>query len=133
MNRSENTRIVKSIAADLGFSFCGVSRAGFLEEEAPRVEAWLKQGYAGQMRYLHENFDKRLDPRLLVPGAKSVVSLMYNYFSSSSVALAKEDKSSYAKASEDKLKIAKYAYGEDYHFVIKDKLKIFVEQMREKI
>jgi epoxyqueuosine reductase len=121
MNPAENSRLIKTIAAELGFSYCGISEATFLESEAPRLEAWLQRGHAGQMKYLEENFDKRLDPRLLVPGAKSVVSLIYNY-------------SPPKNLSEDShLKIAKYAYGEDYHFVIKDKLKIFVERIREKV
>ncbi|MBS1681431.1 MAG: tRNA epoxyqueuosine(34) reductase QueG [Bacteroidetes bacterium] len=121
MNKSDITRQIKSIAAELGFSFCGISKAGFLEEESPRLEEWLKHGYAGTMNYLNENFDKRLDPRLLVEGAKSVVSLMYNYFPENDLAERAD------------LKIAKYAYGEDYHVVVKDKLKIFLERIREKV
>ncbi|MBS1558092.1 MAG: tRNA epoxyqueuosine(34) reductase QueG [Bacteroidetes bacterium] len=119
-NKIRYAQLIKSIATDLGFSFCGISRAEFLADEAPRLEEWLKRGYAGQMSYLEKNIDKRLDPRLLVPGAKSVVSLIYNYFPE------KETVSS-------SLKIAKYAYGEDYHFVIKDKLRIFMERITEKI
>jgi len=80
VGKTENTNLIKSIASDLGFSFCGIAKAEFLEDEAPRLEQWLKRGYAGQMGYLEKNFDKRLDPRLLVSGAKSVVSLIYNYF-----------------------------------------------------
>src|SRR6478736_10475224 len=75
-----NTQLVKSLAHELGFSFCGISKAGFLEEEAPRVEEWLKRGHQGKMDYLNNHFDKRLDPTLLVPGAKSVISLLYNYY-----------------------------------------------------
>ncbi|HEV8515312.1 MAG TPA: tRNA epoxyqueuosine(34) reductase QueG [Cyclobacteriaceae bacterium] len=131
MNRSENTRFIKFIATELGFSFCGISKAEFLEDEAPRLEEWLKRGYAGKMSYLERNFDQRLDPRLLVPGAKSVISLVYNYFPKKD--LARSSDSSFAKASEDKLKIAKYAYGEDYHFVVKDKLKIFMERIKNEI
>ena len=103
--------MIKSEAKRLGFSFCGISRADFLGEEAPRLEAWLKAGMHGEMAYMANHFDKRLDPRLLVPGAKSVVSLLMNYFPGSD-----------AKTDSD-LKISKYAYGEDYHLVIKDKLK----------
>jgi epoxyqueuosine reductase len=102
--------LIKSEAQRLGFSFCGISKADFLEEEAPRLEKWLNQNMHGQMSYMANHFDKRLDPRLLVPGAKSVVSLMYNYYT---------DK----KQSDDVPAISKYAYGEDYHFVVKDKLK----------
>lgn len=121
MNKTENTQFIKSVAAEMGFSFCGMSKAEFLEEEAPHFEQWLKRGYAGTMHYLNENFDKRLDPTLLVPGAKSVVSLVYNYFPKKDLADASQ------------LKIAKYAYGDDYHFVVKDKLKNFLQRIQEKI
>ena len=107
----------------MGFSYCGIAKAGFLEEEAPRLEEWLKRGYQGKMGYLENHFDKRLDPTLLVPGAKSVISLVYNYYPEKDI----------AKENPDQLKIAKYAYGEDYHFVIKDKLKIFLHKIREEI
>lgn len=116
-----HTHLIKSIAADLGFSFCGVSKAEFLEEEAPRLEEWLKRGYHGKMAYLENHFDKRLDPTLLVPGAKSVVSLVYNYY-------PKKD-----LANESNLKIAKYAYGEDYHFVLKDKLKELLQRIQHQV
>lgn len=118
---SSNTQLVKSIAHELGFSFCGISKAEFLEEDAPRLETWLKRGYQGKMDYLNNHFDKRLDPRLLVPGAKSVISLGYNYFPSKDL------------AADGTMKIAKYAYGEDYHFVVKDKLATLVERLKEKI
>ncbi|HMP99633.1 MAG TPA: tRNA epoxyqueuosine(34) reductase QueG [Cyclobacteriaceae bacterium] len=120
-SKENNTKLIKSLAASLDFSFCGISKAEFLEEEAPRLETWLKRGYQGKMSYLENYFDKRLDPRLLVPDAKSVISLVYNYF-------PKKD-----LAEESNLKIAKYAYGEDYHFVIKDKLKNFLQGIQEKI
>lgn len=120
MSIQEHTHLIKTKATELGFSFCGISKAEFLEEEAPRLEAWLKRGYQGKMSYLENYFDKRLDPTLLVPGAKSIISLAYNYFPESEL-------------SPGDLKIAKYAYGEDYHFVIKDKLKIFLEFIQEKI
>ncbi len=121
MHKAENTQFIKSVAAEMGFSFCGISKAEFLEGEASRLEEWLERGYAGTMQYLKENFDKRLDPTLLVPGAKSVISLAYNYF-------PKKD-----LTNNGQLKIAKYAYGEDYHFVVKDKLKIFLEKIQENI
>ena len=121
MNLQDRTNLTRSIATALGFSFCGISKAEFLEEEAPRLEDWLKKGHAGKMSYLENHFDKRLDPRLLVPGAKSVVSLMYNYAPSKDL------------AERDKFKIAKYAYGEDYHFVIKDLLHDFLARLREKV
>ncbi len=120
MSIAESTECVKSIASALGFSFCGVSTAAYLEEEAPKLETWLNRGYAGKMAYLEKNLDLRLDPRKLVPGAKSVVSLMYNYF-------PKEE------LPESGFKISKYAYGEDYHGVIKDLLYEMVSRLREQI
>lgn len=113
---------IKRISSKLGFDFCGISEARFLEEEAPRLEEWLNRNYQGQMGYLANHFDKRLDPRKLVEGAKSVVSLVYNYFPEKSL-----------DQSPDALKLAKYAYGKDYHFVIKDKLKEFIDLLRDEI
>ena len=107
----QHTTLIKNKALSLGFTSIGISKAEFLEEEAPKLEKWLKKGYQGEMQYLENHFDKRLDPRLLVPDAKSVVSLSYNYFPEE-------------QQSEDSYKLAKYAYGQDYHHVIKDKLKI---------
>ncbi|HCZ35015.1 MAG TPA: tRNA epoxyqueuosine(34) reductase QueG, partial [Cytophagales bacterium] len=80
MSKLQNSIQIKKIASDLGFSYCGIAKAEFLEEEAPRLEAWLKHGYQGKMSYLENHFDKRLDPTLLVPGAKSVISLIYTYY-----------------------------------------------------
>lgn len=117
----ERTKIIKSIAADLGFSFCGISKAEFLKDEAPRLEEWLRRNYQGKMSYLENHFDKRLDPRLLVPGARSVISLVYNYYPEKPINTV------------DNFKIAKYAYGEDYHHVVKEKLKIFLESIRRQI
>lgn len=111
---------MKQIASQLGFSYCGISEASFLEEEAPKLEEWLNRKYQGKMSYLENHFDKRLDPRKLVPGAKSVISLIYNYFPEKDLA-------------SDGYKIAKYAYGKDYHFVIKDKLKTFFEELKNQI
>ena len=101
--------------------FCGISKAAFLEEEAPHLENWLKNGMHGRMHYMENHFDKRLDPRLLVDGAKSVISLGLNYFTD--------------KPQADPLspKISKYAYGDDYHQVIKEKLKLLLAAMNEKI
>lgn len=121
MNISANTAFIKSLAHELGFSYCGISKAEFLKEEAPQFEEWLKRGYQGKMSYLENYFDKRLDPTLLVPGAKSVISLLYNYYPEKDL------------ASDNELKIAKYAYGEDYHFVVKDKLKILFERLQESV
>ena len=100
--------------------FCGVSRAEFLEEEAPRLEKWLNANMHGSMSYMENHFDKRLDPRLLVDGAKSVVSLALNYFPEK-VQLT------------DSYKISKYAYGEDYHFIIKYKLKELMKFIQSEI
>jgi epoxyqueuosine reductase len=118
MQPAKYTHLVKQVATELGFSFCGISKAEFLKEEAPQLEAWLKRGYQGKMSYLENHFDKRLDPTLLVPGAKSVVSLIYNYFPEKDLTAG------------GNLKVAKYAYGEDYHFVVKDKLKTFLERLQ---
>lgn len=121
MNPQQHTTLIKSLATELGFSFCGISKAGFLEDEAPKVEEWLRRGYQGKMGYLENHFDKRLDPTKLVPGAKSVVSLIYNYY-------PEKD-----QATDGNYKLAKYAYGQDYHHVIKDKLKVFMDQIQAKI
>src|ERR1700749_2476959 len=108
-SRSAYSQLIKSEAKKLGFMFCGISRADFLEEEAPRLEAWLKKGMHGEMSYMENHFDKRLDPRLLVDGAKSVISLALNYFTDEQ------------QADSSAPKISKYAYGADYHFIIKGK------------
>jgi len=110
VDKQKLTYLIKQKALDLGFSAVGIAQAGFLEEEAPRFEKWLKNGYHGKMSYMENHFDKRLDPTKLVPGAKSLISLSYNYFPEK-------------KQKENTYKIAKYAYGKDYHFVVKDKLK----------
>lgn len=115
-----NGKLIKQEAARLGFSFCGISKSEFLEEEAPRLEKWLNSKMHGNMHYMENYFDKRLDPTKLVEGSKSVVSLMYNYF-------PKEEQR------QDAYKISRYAYGQDYHHVIKSKLKEFVEYISEEI
>ena len=107
---SRNTQFIKSEAKRLGFLSCGISKAGFLEEDAPRLENWLNKQMNGQMSYMENNFDKRLNPTLLVDDAKSVVSLLLNYYPSEFQI-------------EESYKISKYAYGQDYHSVIKNKLK----------
>lgn len=122
MNLQEiHTALIKQEAKQLGFSFCGISKAGFLEEEAPRVESWLQAGHHGQMLYMEDHFDKRLDPRKLVDGAKSVVSLLFNYYTNQHQTDAEAPK------------ISKYAFGEDYHFVVKDKLSALLETIRSEI
>jgi epoxyqueuosine reductase len=109
LSNSTNTSILKTEAARLGFSFCGIAQAERLDQEAIQLENWLAKGYHGKMGYMENHFDKRVDPRKLVPGAKSVICLIYNYY-------PKEE----LKSKEHK--IARYAYGEDYHHVIKEKL-----------
>ena len=115
------SQLIKQKAEKFGFQSCGISKADFLEEEAPRLEAWLNKGYHGEMKYMENHFDKRLNPTLLVDGAKSVISLSYNYFPK-------------VKIDEiNNFKISKYAYGEDYHEVIKDILKNMVAELQEEI
>jgi epoxyqueuosine reductase len=110
-NKIKNTELIKDKAKQLGFSFCGISKAEFLLSEAPKLEKWLKENKNGKMAYMENHFDKRLDPTLLVEDSKSVISLMYNYYT------PKKQIDSLAP------KISKYAYGEDYHDVVKEKLK----------
>ena len=109
---------VKTLARECGFEFCGISKAGFLEDEAPRLEDWLNRNRHGKMTYMENYFDKRLDPTLLVPGSKSVISLLLNYYT--------DQKQHDPEAP----KISKYAYGEDYHTVIKTKLADLLEKLR---
>ena len=115
-----HTSIIKAEAKRLGFLSCGISKAGFLEEEAPRLEHWLNQNQHGEMKYMENHFDKRLNPTLLVDDAKSVISLLLNYYPSES-------------QNSDSYKISKYAYGQDYHFVIKDKLKELLHTIQTEI
>jgi epoxyqueuosine reductase len=119
-NAEKNSQLIKQKAKALGFLSCGMSKAEFLEEEAPRLENWLKKGMHGEMKYMENHFDKRLDPTKLVEGSKSVVSLLYNYYPENF-------------QREDTYKISKYAYGKDYHHVIKSKLKELMLFINEKI
>lgn len=119
-NKEKYSQIIKAEAKRLGFLSCGISKADFLHEEAPRLEKWLKNGFHGQMSYMQNHFDKRLDPRLLVDDAKSVISLLLNYYPNQ-------------LQNQDSYKISKYAYGEDYHYVIKDKLKTLLFFIQENI
>ena len=116
-SKSKYTQFIKAEAKRLGFLSCGISKAGFLEQEAPRLEFWLNNKSNGQMVYMENHFDKRLNPTLLVDGAKSVISLLLNYYPSS-------------VQTADSYKISKYAYGQDYHFVIKEKLKELLFSMQ---
>jgi len=121
MNTSKKSQLIREEARKLGFDFIGMAPAVFMEEEARRLEQWLNQGMHGKMAYMENHFDKRVDPTKLVEGAKSVVSLTYNYFPSKK------------QADPTAPKIASYAYGEDYHFVVKRKLKALLQFIEEKI
>ncbi len=119
-NPTKYSQLIKAETKRLGFISCGISKAEFLEEEAPRLENWLKKNMNGEMAYMENHFDKRLDATILVPDSKSVISLLLNYFPSE------------IQTSET-YKISKYAYGTDYHFVIKDKLKQLMDFISEEI
>ena len=119
--KSIHTELIKNEAKRLGFLSCGISKSDFLEEEAPRLEHWLNKNMHGEMQYMENHFDKRLDPTKLVEDSKSVVSLLLNYFPSNEP----QDKTA--------PKISKYAYGTDYHIVIKEKLKRLLEFIYEEI
>ncbi|GGH44464.1 epoxyqueuosine reductase [Mangrovimonas yunxiaonensis] len=120
MGKEHYSALIKSEAKRLGFMSCGISKAAFLEEEAPRLENWLNEQKHGQMGYMENHFDKRLDPTKLVEGSKSVVSLLLNYYPTET-----QPTESY--------KLSKYAYGTDYHFVIKDRLKQLLQFIQEEI
>ena len=119
-NKKHYTELIKNEAKRLGFISCGISRAEFLEDEAPRLEKWLKMKMNGEMKYMENYFEKRLDPRKLVDDAKSIISLTYNYYP--------ED-----LQNKEAPKISKYAYGMDYHYVIKEKLNFFLTFIKDKI
>ena len=120
LQKDINSAFIKSKAIELGFDFCGISKADFLEDEARLLEIWLNKNYNGKMAYMANYFDKRLDPRLLVEGAKSVITFILNYYPEEEL-------------TEQEYKISKYAYGADYHFVIKDKLSSLLSEMLNKI
>ncbi|MDN3596273.1 tRNA epoxyqueuosine(34) reductase QueG [Zunongwangia endophytica] len=119
-NKAKYTNIIKEEAKRLGFMSCGISKAEFLEQEAPRLEEWLNKNRNGNMYYMENHFDKRLDPTKLVEGSKSVISLLLNYYPNQT-------------QNPDSYKISKYAYGRDYHFVIKDKLKSLLQFIQDEI
>jgi epoxyqueuosine reductase len=121
MNIHQRTQFIKQSALALGFSFVGIAKARQLDEEAKRLEDWLNQGFHGEMSYMENHFDKRIDPTKLVDGAKTVVTLMYNYYT--------EEK----PTDENAPKISKYAYGKDYHYVVKDKLKTLLALINEEV
>ncbi len=120
MTHREISQFIKQESIALGFLSCGISRARFLEEEAPRLESWLKSNMNGEMSYMENYFDKRLDPRKLVEGCKSIISLSFNYYPEEQQRI-------------DTYKISKYAYAEDYHEVIKRKLNLLIKKIQEKI
>lgn len=115
-----NTQFIKSFAKTLGFDFCGIAKATRLDEDAQRLESWLNKGLHGKMKYMENYFDLRIDPTKLVPGAKSVITLLLNYFPSE-------------QQRKDVPQVSKYAYGKDYHEVIKEKLKVFLQMIKENI
>ena len=119
-NKEKYSQLIKAEAKRLGFLSCGISKAGFLEVEAPRLENWLNQNRHGEMKYMENHFDKRLNPTLLVDDAKSVISLLLNYYPSET-------------QNNDSYKISKYAYGQDYHFVIKEKLNELLHTIQTEI
>lgn len=119
-SKNHNTSLIKAEAKRLGFLSCGISKAQFLEAEAPRLEKWLKNNMHGEMQYMENHFDKRLDPTKLVEDSKSVISLLLNYYPSQ-----EQTANSY--------KLSKYAFGTDYHFVIKDKLKSLLNFIQDEI
>jgi epoxyqueuosine reductase len=121
MKHEQFKPFIKKRAAELGFFYVGFSQAGFLEAEAPRLEQWLKLNYHGKMSYMENHFDKRLDPRLLEPGTKTVISFLLNYFPEQT------------QQDPEAPKVAKYAYGQDYHYVIKDKLKELLNDLKQEI
>ncbi len=112
LNNTDRSTLIKNKAAELGFDFCGISKAEFLEQEAPRLDEWLRRHYHGQMAWMANHFDMRLDPRKLMEGAKSVVSVLLNYYPEERLPEGPDD-----------YKLSKYAYGTDYHFVLKEKLR----------
>ncbi|WP_445734538.1 tRNA epoxyqueuosine(34) reductase QueG [Mariniflexile sp.] len=119
-NISAHTNLIKTEAKRLGFLSCGISKAQFLEVEAPRLEKWLNNNMHGEMQYMENHFDKRLDPTKLVEDSKSVISLLLNYYPEE-------------RQVENTFKLSKYAYGTDYHFIIKDKLKSLLRFIQEEI
>ena len=122
MNTAEKySQLIKAKSKKFGFQNCGISKAGFLEDDANPLENWLKQNFHGEMGYMANHFDKRLDPTLLVEGSKSVISLSYNYFPEDQISTL------------ENFKISKYAYGQDYHEIIKEILNEMVAELKEEI
>jgi epoxyqueuosine reductase len=120
MSIEKNTAFIKRLASELGFMYCGIAKAEALDEDARRLENWLKQGRHGSMQYMENHFDLRVDPRKLVPGAKSVITVLQNYFPGE-------------QQSDDTPHISKYAFGKDYHEVIRSKLNRFLLRINQEI
>jgi len=121
MNADKHKQAILTKAYELGFFYCGFSKAGFLEDEVPRLENWLNNNRNGKMAYMENHFDKRLDPTKLVPGAKSVISLLFNY----ATHITQTDTTA--------PKVSKYAFGEDYHFLVKERLSALFSFIKETI
>jgi len=120
MNKAAHTLLIKQFTKQLGFDYCGIAKAGYLDDDARRLESWLNKGFNGKMQYMENHFDSRLDPTKLFPGAKSVITLLFNYYPAQLQNTAAP-------------KISKYAYGLDYHLVIRDKLKLLLQHITEHI
>lgn len=118
------SNLIRAKALEYGFMGAGIARVEYMEEEAKRLEQWLEAGYHGEMSYMSNHFDLRTDPARLVPGAKSVISLMYNYY---------PEEGTHTSAEGETLKISRYAFGEDYHHVIRRKLKSLVRDLQKEI
>ena len=118
--KEKYTEFIKATAKSLGFDYCGIAKAAQLDEDARRLESWLNKGFQGNMSYMNNYFDLRIDPSKLVPGAKSVITLLLNYYPSQ-------------KQNSEAPQVSKYAYGKDYHEVIKEKLKSFLQLIKENI
>jgi len=116
----QHTTTIRSIATQLGFDYCGIAKAEVLDDDARKLESWLKNGFNGSMEYMENYFDLRIDPRKLFPGAKSVITLLKNYYPSEHQVT-------------DTPKISKYAYGKDYHEVIKKQLKQYLQLIQAQI
>ena len=119
-NIIKNTQIIHDLAQKCGFDYCGISKAQELSNDAIQLEKWLNNGYHGKMKWMENHFEKRINPTKLVPDSKSVISILYNYYPETNF-------------DDQKLKISKYAYGKDYHFVIKNKLKEFMSLIQDEI
>ena len=118
--KEKQTILVKQLAAELGFNFCGIAMATKLDDDARRLETWLHKGMHGSMHYMERYFDMRIDPAKLVPGARSVITLLLNYFPN-------------VKQHNDEVKISKYAYGKDYHEVIREKLNKYIGNLKSEV